>query len=155
MPNPLVTYYQPHIQLIPGSGITINIDTGTEDEGDNEVTISATGGGTSFTLGGVFKAPTEADDVLVWAATFACTVTAVKAWQDEGTGSVVNAFSGSLATPVLFMASDYTILAADTIEDGGTVQNAAVASGDKVYIRLASVAGTPNEVGIQLTLTRS
>lgn len=155
MSSPLATYYQPYAQFIPGSGITISLDTNSEDEGDNEITISATGGGTPFTVGGVFKAPTGADDVLLWAATFACTVTAVQTWQDTGTGSVINAFSGSLAAPVLFMVSDYTILAADTIEVGGAVQNTAVAAGDKIYARLTSVAGSPNEVGIQISLTRA
>ena len=155
MTNPLATLYQPFAQFIPGNGITISLDTGTEDEGDNEITIAATGGGLTFTAGGVYKSPTGADDVLVWVADFACTVTGIKAWQDVSTGSVINAFKGSLASPTTLLTANFTISAADTAQNAGTVQNTAIAAGDKVYIRLVSVAGSPAEVGVQISLTRT
>ena len=155
MVNPIPTYEQPYNHFIPGTGITIDIDSGLEDEGNNEITITATGAGVAFTVGGVLKTPTAADDVLIWTAPFACSLTAVKAWQDTGTGSVINAFRGSLASPTTFLTANYTLLAADTTEDGGATQNTTVASDTKVYIRLVSVSGSPNEVGIQLHLTRS
>ncbi len=155
MPNPIPTYNQPFNFFTPGQGITITLDTGFEDDGDNEITISANGSGTPVSMAGVFKAPTGADDVLVWLAPFACTLTAIKVWQDVGTGCHVNAFRGSLASPVLFLASDHTIAAADTVEDCGAVQNTTVAIDTKVYIRLVSVSGSPNEVGVQLNFTKN
>jgi hypothetical protein len=103
----------------------------------------------------VFKSPTAADDVQVWWAPFACTLLNLRAWQDTGTGSTVNAFKGSLASPTLFRASNYTIASADTVGDAGSLQNTSIAAGDKIYMRLASVSGSPNEVGIQLDLTRA
>jgi len=109
----------------------------------------------TFSSGGVFKSPVAADDVLVWVAPFSATVRSVKSWQDVGTGCVVNAFTGSLASPTTFLASDHTIAAADTVEDAGAVQNVSLVAGNKVYIRLTSVAGAPNEVGVQVNLTRS
>jgi hypothetical protein len=100
------------------------------------------------------KSP-AADDFFVWRAPFACTLTNLRAYQDTGTGTVVNAFKGSLASPTLFRATAYTITAADTIEDAGSLQNTSIAAGDKVYLRVTSVAGSPNEIGIQLDLTRT
>lgn len=43
MATPPITYLQPYINLIPGTGIEIEID-GNPDGGDNEITITATGG---------------------------------------------------------------------------------------------------------------
>ena len=143
-----------YIKWIQGTGTTYTVAVNTQTDYIT-VTDSATGSGTVFSVGGVFKTPTAADDVLVWVAPFGATVTAVKTWQDTGTGSVTNAFRGSLAAAVTFLASDHTILAADTVEDGGAVQNATVSIGDPVYIRLTSASGSPNEVGVQISLTRT
>ncbi len=93
-------------------------------------------------------------DIIVWRAPFAATVTAVKGYQNSGTGSSFNAFRGSLASHVLFLSSDATIGTADSWIDGGTVQNAAVAAGDALYIRIASVAGAPTRIAIQIDLDR-
>lgn len=96
-----------------------------------------------------------ADDILVWRAPYACTLTNIRAYQDTGTGTEVNAFKGSLASPTLFRAANYAIAVADTVEDAGSLQNTSVAAGDKVYIRIASVSGSPNEVIVQLDFTRT
>ena len=68
-----------------------------------------------FTIQAVFKSPSGADDVFVWRCPYTSTLTNLRAYQDTGTGTVVNAFRGSLASPTLYRASDYTISAADTI----------------------------------------
>jgi hypothetical protein len=142
------------IKWIQGTGTsyTVAVDFQTDYI---TVTDNATGAGTSLSVGGVFKSPLAADDVLAWVAPFSATVTSVKGWQDTGTGSVVNAFRGSLASAVTFLSSDMTLAVADTVQDGGAVQNATVAIGDPVYIRLTSVSGSPNEVGVQISLTRT
>jgi len=111
-------------------------------------------GAVAFSLSCVFKSPVAADDVLVWIAPYPCVVTAVKGWQDTSTGSVINAFKGSLASPTTFLSGNNTIGSADAEDDGGAVQNVVCAAGDKIYARLVSVAGSPNEVGVQINFTR-
>lgn len=108
-----------------------------------------------FSVQAIFKTPTAADDVLVWMAPFACTVTAIKGYQDTGTGSTVNAFKGSLASPTLFRSASLSIASADAVVDGGAVQNTSVSAGDKIYMRLVAVSGSPNELIIQLNLKRA
>jgi len=106
-------------------------------------------GTVTFSKGGVLIQPTV-QNVLVWRAPFSATVTAVKAYQDVGTGSIINArrnFSLNL------LASNYTITSADVWQDGGTVQNTAVSSGDSLEIMFVSVSGSPNKVGIQVDMT--
>lgn len=107
----------------------------------------------TFSITAAIKAP-AVDDFFVWRAPYACTLTNMRAYQDVGTGSAINAFRGSLASPSLFKATNYTITAADTVEDAGTLQNTTISAGDKVYFRIGTVAGSPNEIGIQLDLTR-
>lgn len=145
-----------YIKWIQGAGTSYVVAVNTQTDYITVTdTATGTGSGIVFSVGGVFKTPTAADDVLVWVAPFGATVTAIKTWQDTGTGSVTNAFRGSLASAVTFLGTGHTIAAADTVEDGGAVQNAAVAIGDPLYIRLTSVSGTPNEVGVQISLTRT
>lgn len=106
-----------------------------------------------FSISALYKTP-AVDDFAVWLAPFACTVTAIKAYQDVGTGTTINAFKGTLAAPTLFRSANLATATADVWADGGAVQNTAVALGDAIYFRIAAVAGAPNEVGIQLNLTR-
>lgn len=136
------------------------------DGANHTLAGSATGrflratGATTFAIeaipisrGGVVLTPVAADHI-VWRAPFACTVTAIKGYQDVGTGSTINAFRNTLASPTLFMAANLTVTPAETWVDGGAVQNTAIAAGDKVYIRIATVAGTPNKIGVQIDMTR-
>ncbi|MEE9591979.1 MAG: hypothetical protein V3W28_00170 [Thermoplasmata archaeon] len=107
----------------------------------------------AISRGATVDSPSVAD-IVVWRAPFACTVTAIKGYQDIGTGSTFNAFRGTLASPVLFLASNAAIGTADSWVDGGTVQNAGVSAGDAIYIRIAAVNGTPNRIAIQIDLDR-
>lgn len=108
----------------------------------------------TFIIGITIKVPAGADDIFIWEAPFACTVTNIRGYQNLGTGSTFNAFRGTLAAPTLFLASNATVGTADSIQDGGSVQNTAVSSGDKLYARLAGVSGSPDKVAILLRLTR-
>jgi hypothetical protein len=106
-----------------------------------------------FSVSAAIKAP-AVDDFFVWRAPYACTLMNLRAYQDVGSGSTINAFGGSLASPTLFRSSNYAITAADAVEDAGTLQNTNISAGDRIYFRVAGVAGSPNEIGIQLDLTR-
>lgn len=110
-------------------------------------------GSTAFTISATVLSPSAANDFILWKAPWACTVTAVRAYQDAGTGSVLNAFKGSLAAPTKFCSADITVGGADNFTNG-TVTTSAVASGDLVYGRITSLAGSPTEVCIQIELTR-
>jgi hypothetical protein len=103
--------------------------------------------------GGTFVNPngiTAAINIIVWRAPFACTVTAVKGYRVGGTGVNVNARkNGSLN----HLAAALSLTSADTWMDGGAVQNASYAAGDKMEIMIGSPAGSPTQVAVQVDLT--
>jgi hypothetical protein len=101
-----------------------------------------------FSKGGTILSPVE-QTIVVWRAQFPCTVTAVKGYQDAGTGSVVTAFDGTNN----LLNTDITIGTAATWVDGGSIAYSAVSAGDSIYIAIVSVAGTPNYIGIQVEFT--
>jgi hypothetical protein len=99
--------------------------------------------------GGVILSPT-AQTVVIWRAPFACTVTAVKGYQDVGTGSVVTAYDGN--TDLLH--TDLSISAAATWQDGGALAKTAISAGDSLAIKVVSVSGSPNYLAVQVELTQ-
>lgn len=101
--------------------------------------------------GGTILTPSGAVDVIVWRAPFACEVLAVKGYRTGGTGATINARRNGVDE---HLAADLSVAAADTWVDGGAVQNVSYAAGDKLEIRLRSVAGSPAQVGIQVDLRR-
>lgn len=106
-----------------------------------------------FTVGGTIVGPTV-KDFYVWTAPYNCTVLSVKGYQDVGSGSTFNAFSGSLGAPMLLLSSNATIGAADSLVDGGAVQNTSVTKGTNLYVRIATLVGSPTQVAIRIYLSR-
>jgi hypothetical protein len=104
-----------------------------------------------FARGGTILTPSAPNNVIVWRAPFACTVTAVKGYVSGATGSTVNARKNGTLT---HLASDLTLSSADAWMDGGAVQNTAYAIGDKMEIMLTGVGGSPTEAAVQIELTR-
>jgi pectate lyase-like protein len=92
-----------------------------------------------------------ASDLIVWRAPYACTVTNVRGYRVGGTGATINARRNGTSA---HLSSDLSLTSADTWVDGGAVQNTAYAAGDKMEIRVMSVAGAPTQVAIQVDLTR-
>lgn len=88
----------------------------------------------------------------VWRAPYACTVTAVRAYADTGTTTVVNAGTGA-ASAEDFCSANITIDPADAWEAGTVNQNQAVAIGETVSLEIVT-AGTATQVTIQVELTR-
>lgn len=82
-------------------------------------------------------------------ATRACTVTAIKGRRTAGTGATINARRNGAET---FLASDLS-LTTETVTDGGTVQNAALAIGDTIEIGILTVEGSPTSIAIQVETT--
>lgn len=94
---------------------------------------------------------TGAINVPVWIyVTKACTVVNVRGYRVGGTGATINARRNGSEN---FLASNLSLTSADTQMDGGAVQNAALAVGDKVEVMLVSVTGTVTEVIIEIDLT--
>ncbi len=91
----------------------------------------------------------------LWKAPFPCTVTAVKAYVDTGTTTVVNAGTGTPpeASDEDFCSSDITIDPADAWEDGTVDQNQAVAANETVSVEVKT-AGTATQLTIQIDFTR-
>ena len=102
-----------------------------------------------FSKGGTILSPTP-QTIVIWRAPFPCTITAVKGYQDIGTGSVVTAYDGS--TDIL--STNLTISSAATWQDGGSLAKTAVSAGDSIAIRVVSVSGSPNYLVIQVELTQ-
>lgn len=88
---------------------------------------------------------------IVWRAPFACTVTNVRGYRNGGTGATINAQKNGSLT---HLASALSLTAANTWMDGGAVQNTPYAAGDKLEIMLASAAGLPDQIAIQVDFTR-
>ena len=87
---------------------------------------------------------------VMWRAPFACTVTAVKGYQDVGTGSVVTAYDGSTN----LLATNLVISSAASWQDGGSLAKSAISAGDSIEIMIVSVSGSPNYISIQVELTQ-
>lgn len=105
--------------------------------------------------GGLVAAPagiTSAITLIVWYATFACTVLNVRGYRVGGTGATVNARINGAST---HLASDLSVSSTDTWMDGGAVQNTAYAVGDKLEIMVVSVSGSPTQIAIQVDLRRT
>jgi len=102
-----------------------------------------------FSKGGAILSPIP-QTIVIWRAPFACTVTAVRGYQDTGTGSVITAYDG--ATDLL--STDIAISSAATWQDGGSLAQTAVSAGDSIAIKVVSVSGSPNYLVIQVELTQ-
>lgn len=104
-----------------------------------------------FSGSGVVLDPTGAVNIIVWRAPFACTVTAVKGYRVGGSGASVNARKNGTSN---HLNTALSLTSADTWMDGGTVQNTAYATGDKLEIMIVSVSGSPTQVAVQVDFTR-
>ncbi|MEV8398802.1 glycosyl hydrolase family 28-related protein [Streptomyces niveus] len=98
------------------------------------------------TKGLVFTAPTGAASYAIWRAPKACTVLAVRAYRQGGTGVTVNALKNALD----LLAANLSLSTDVTWLSGPGVQNAAMAAGDTLTVAIRSVAGTPAAVTIQV-----
>lgn len=102
-----------------------------------------------FSKGGVVLSPT-AQKLAIWRAPFSCTVTAVKAYQDVGSGSVVTAYDNTTN----LLDTNITLSSAATWQDGGSLAQSGVSEGDSIAIAVVSVAGSPNYISIQVEFTQ-
>ena len=104
-----------------------------------------------FARGGTVLTPTAAINITVWRAPFACTVTAVKGYTLDATGTTVNARKNGSLT---HLATDLTISASGSWLDGGAVQNTAYVVGDRLEIMLTGIVGNPTQIAVQVEYTR-
>lgn len=104
-------------------------------------------GGTIYKSDGI----TDAVNIIIWEAPFACTVTNVKGYRVGGTGATINARKNGASN---HLASALSLTSADAWIDGGAVQNTAYAAGDKLEIMLVSVAGSPTQIAIKVDFKR-
>ena len=104
-----------------------------------------------FTRGGTVLNPTGPLNVVVWQAPVACTVTSVRGLVSGATGSSINARKNGSLT---HLASNLTLTALDTWQDGGAVQNVDYAAGDELEIMITGVSGIVTQIAIQVNYTR-
>ena len=102
-----------------------------------------------FSKGAIFPAPTAGTvPFAAWVAPFACTILSVEAFQDVGTGSVVNVLDETNT----LLTSNISISTAGAWQPG-TLAQTTIAAGDTIYMQLVSVGGTPNFVTIQIDVS--
>jgi len=100
-----------------------------------------------FSKTATIVSPAGADDFLAWVAPYGCTVVSLKAFREGGTGATVNAMkNGSLE----HLSGDLSLTSADTVFDGGAVQNTTYAEGDYLHVRVKSIGGSPDKITIQV-----
>lgn len=104
-----------------------------------------------FARGGTVLSPQNPINITVWRAPFPCTVTAVKGYTLDATGTTVNARINGAST---HLATDLTISSAGSWLDGGAVQNMAYTTGDRLEIMLTSIVGGPSQIAVQVEYTR-
>lgn len=104
-----------------------------------------------FSRGETVLSPSGAINVIVWEAPFACTVKTVKGYRVGGTGATINARLNGSSN---HLASALSLTSADTWMDGGAVQNTVYAAGDKMEIMVVTVAGSPDQVAVQVNFVR-
>lgn len=130
---------------------TVAVDTLTDyisvTEAASAHTVTIARGGSLYASAGLSTGAT----IAVWRANVAGTVTKVYGYRVGGSGATVNA---KVNTNDL-LSSNLSLTSADTWMDGGAVQNTAVAVGDTLFLVVATVAGSPNEVSVQVELTRT
>lgn len=138
-----------------GSAISIDSTTlvGAADDVQEEIELldNAIVALQTFSVGALFTT-NVAGIYPIWVAPFACTVTAVRAYVDTGTTTVVNAGTTAAGTEN-FCSADITIDPADAWEPGTVDQNQAVAAGETLSLEIVT-AGTATQVNIQVDLTR-
>jgi hypothetical protein len=105
-----------------------------------------------FTKGAAVLTPT-AQNIVIWEAPYDATVQNVRAFQNGGsTGSTFNARRNGTDS---HLSSDGTISSLDTWVDGGTVQNTAYVSGDRLEVQIISVSGSPTHIVIQIQMEQT
>lgn len=109
----------------------VDVQAAIEEIVDEEVLAR---GGTLYNPSGI----SSGVNVCVWRAPYSCTVLAVKGYRVGGTGATINARKNGASN---HLATDLSLTSADTWLDGGAVQNATYAAGDKLEIMLVTVAG--------------
>ena len=90
-------------------------------------------------------------NLIAWYAPFACTVITVKGYRVGGTGATINARKNGTSD---HLSSALSLTSADTWMDGGEVQNATYAAGDKLEIMIVTVAGDPTQIAVQVDFNR-
>jgi hypothetical protein len=135
-----------------GSGIKLKYNSGSAGqvpESDSTGLLTLTS--RPFTVGATVLSPASGQNIMVWRAPFACTVTNVRSHFKDGTSVVYNARRNQSST---HLSSNQTNSTANAWADGGSVQNTAYAAGDDLEIQIVTVNGAVTEASIQVDYTR-
>jgi len=100
---------------------------------------------TTFSRSAVFTSPTTGTTIL-WRAPKACTVVAVRGYRVGGSGATINAQKNSSD----LLSTDASLVTADSWLSGSGLQNETFAAGDTLKLEIASVAGSPTSITMQV-----
>ncbi len=113
--------------------------------------LAASGWKQSFSRGGTVLNPVSGQNLMVWRAPFACTVTNVRSHFSGGTSIVYNARRNQASN---HLSANQTNSTADAWADGGAVQNTAYAAGDDLELMIVTVNGAVAQASLQVDYTR-
>jgi hypothetical protein len=112
-----------------------------------EVNQRFTKGGLYVDVNGMSSAP---GILYIWRAPFACTILAAYAHRQGGTGATVNAQNAGND-----IRSGDLSLTTTNWTDFGTLQNTAMSTGSSLSIEIATVSGSPTQIGFTIHLRRT
>lgn len=101
--------------------------------------------------GGTLLSPVGGENIHVWRAPYACTVTNVRGIRVGGSGATINARKNGASN---HLSSALSVTSTDTWMDGGAVQNATYAAGDSLEIMVVTATGSPTQVAVQVDFRR-
>jgi hypothetical protein len=93
---------------------------------------------------------TTAIDIYVDRAPFGMTLQKIYVIRKGGTGATINALNAAST----YLASNFSITSVDALMDAGTLQNAATSEGALITLRIATIAGSPTQIGFFLLYKR-
>ncbi len=114
------------------------------DDNGNLINVPQSKGGLVASAVGIDN---TAQNLIVWRAPQACTVTAVRGYRVGGSGATINARKNGSSN---HLSSALSLTSADQWMAGGSPQNTTYAAGDKLEIMIVTTAGAPTQLAIQV-----
>ena len=144
----------PQVQITGSLQVTAGITGSLQGTATTASYISS-----SFSRGGTFYDPlglagtsAATQNVIVWRAPYACTVTNVWGYRVTGSSATINARRNGIGT--IATGSNISLTSTDTWISASSLITTSFSVGDKLEIMLISSSGYPTQIAVQCDLTR-
>jgi hypothetical protein len=109
-------------------------------------------GGTIYDPLGIAGTAALTQNVIIWRAPFACTITNIWGYRVTGSSAAVNARINGIGT--IATGSHISLTSADTWTSASSLISSSVASGDKIEMMLVSSSAYPTQIAVQIDFTK-